>query len=58
MVKRRRSLPMPSAPDDRTVPNCHARKTRGAKRHGLKPILLATAKTRHERLSSRPSPSP
>lgn len=32
-------------------PNCHARKTRGAKRHELTPILLATAKARHERLS-------
>ena len=39
-------------------PNCHARKTRGAKRHELKPILLATAKARHERFSSRSSPSP
>jgi 5-methylcytosine-specific restriction protein A len=32
-------------------PNCHARKTRGAKRYELKPILLATAKARHERLA-------
>jgi 5-methylcytosine-specific restriction protein A len=31
-------------------PNCHARKTRGVKRYQLKPILLATAKARHERL--------
>jgi 5-methylcytosine-specific restriction protein A len=38
-------------------PNCHARKTRGAKRYELKPILLAIAKARHERLSRRPSPS-
>lgn len=32
-------------------PNHHARKTRGAKRYALKPILLATAKARHERLA-------
>jgi len=32
-------------------PNCHAAKTRGTKRDELKPILLATAKDRHERLA-------
>jgi 5-methylcytosine-specific restriction enzyme A len=32
-------------------PNCHATKTRGTKRADLKPILLATAKARHDRLS-------
>jgi 5-methylcytosine-specific restriction enzyme A len=32
-------------------PNCHAAKTRGTKRADLKPILLATAKARHGRLS-------
>jgi 5-methylcytosine-specific restriction enzyme A len=32
-------------------PNCHATKTRGTKRAELKPILLATARTRHDRLT-------
>ena len=32
-------------------PNCHATKTRGTKRDELKPVLLATAKDRHERLT-------
>jgi 5-methylcytosine-specific restriction protein A len=32
-------------------PNCHAAKTRGTKRDELKPVLLATAKHRHERLT-------
>ncbi len=32
-------------------PNCHATKTRGTRREELKPILLATAKTRHEHLT-------
>ena len=32
-------------------PNCHATKTRGTKRDELKPILLAEAKKRHERLA-------
>jgi len=38
-------------------PNCHARKTRGARREELTPILLATAKTRHERLAKLPEQS-
>lgn len=40
-------------------PNCHATKTRGTKRTDLKPILLVTAKQRHERLRKvkiRPEP--
>lgn len=32
-------------------PNCHATKTRATKREDLKQILLATAKSRHERLT-------
>ncbi len=32
-------------------PNCHATKTRGTRRAELKPILLATAKSRHEHLA-------
>jgi len=32
-------------------PNCHATKTRGTQRDELKPILLATAKTRHQLLA-------
>jgi 5-methylcytosine-specific restriction protein A len=36
-------------------PNCHATKTRGTKRDELKPVLLATAKNRHERLSDPPA---
>jgi 5-methylcytosine-specific restriction enzyme A len=32
-------------------PNCHATKTRGTSREELKPILLAAAKHRHERLT-------
>lgn len=38
-------------------PNCHATKTRGTKRAELKPILLATAKHRHDRLA-RPTQEP
>jgi 5-methylcytosine-specific restriction protein A len=33
-------------------PNCHATKTRGSKCADLKPILLAAAKERHERLAN------
>jgi 5-methylcytosine-specific restriction protein A len=33
-------------------PNCHATKTRGSKRAALKPILLAAAKSRHDRLAN------
>jgi 5-methylcytosine-specific restriction protein A len=33
-------------------PNCHAAKTRGTRRDELKPVLLATAKARHERLAA------
>ena len=34
-------------------PNCHATKTRGTRRAELKPILLATAKSRHEHLAEQ-----
>ena len=32
-------------------PNCHATKTRGTRRAELTPILLATARARHNRLA-------